>query len=263
MKRSRQHPPIVYPNQPPCPMADRYFVNVPITGDQAVLQDDQAHHLQRVMRAKPGDETILFDGSGAEFVAQVQSLSRGKVSLRIIERRDVNRECSVEITLAVALPKGDRQRWLIEKAVELGVARLVPLVTARGVARPGDNVLERLRRAVVEASKQCGRNRLMEIAAAEPIETFLSAAPTRAVRIVAHPGGSARVAEQIGALDQVKQALLVIGPEGGLSDAEIERSRQSGWQVVDLGPRILRVETAAVLLVAMLSAETGESAAGR
>ncbi len=239
-------------------MADRYFVNEPITGERAVLHDAEARHLQRVMRAQPGDEAILFDGSGAEFVARVETLGRGQVVLRIVERREVNRELPWEITLAAALPKGERQRWLIEKAVELGVARFVPLVTQRGVAQPSDKVRTRLGRAVIEASKQCGRNRLMEIAAAEPIEKFLDESATSSVRFVAHPGGSARIAEQFGPLETTRQAFLVIGPEGGLTGAEVEIARTNGWQIVDLGPRILRVETAAVLLVAMLQAGVGK-----
>src|SRR5205823_14535109 len=84
--------------------------------------------------------------------------------LSIIERREVSRELSFSLTLAVALPKGERQKWLIEKATELGVTRIVPLVTERGVAQPVESALDRLRRGVIEASKQCGRNRLMEIA---------------------------------------------------------------------------------------------------
>ena len=234
-------------------MPDRYFSHDPITGTHAELADAEARHLQQVMRAQPGDEAILFDGGGAEFLARVETVGRGQVSLRIVERREVNRELAFEITLAAALPKGERQRWLIEKAVELGVARFVPLLTQRGVAQPSDNALSRLTRTVIEASKQCGRNRLMEIAAAEPIEKFLQHTATSAVRIVAHPGGSARVAEQLGQLEATGQACVVIGPEGGLSDAEVETARSNNWQVVDLGPRILRVETAAVLLVAMLT----------
>ncbi|MCH8923683.1 MAG: 16S rRNA (uracil(1498)-N(3))-methyltransferase [Planctomycetes bacterium] len=238
-------------------MADRYFVNDPITGDHAVLVDAEARHLQKVMRAKPGDEAILFDGSGAEFVARVEAVGRGQVILQIVERREANRELPIEITLAAALPKGERQRWLIEKAVELGVARFVPLVTNRGVAHPSDNALARLARTVIEASKQCGRNRLMHIAAAESIETFLNKS-TSAVRIVAHPGGAARVAEQLGRLETTGQACIVVGPEGGLTGAEVETARANHWHSVDLGPRILRVETAAVLLVAMLTAGVGK-----
>jgi 16S rRNA (uracil1498-N3)-methyltransferase len=235
-------------------MADRYFVDEPITGERAVLRGAEAHHLQRVMRVQPGDEAILFDGSGAEFIGRVESVRRGEVTLQIAERLEENRELSLTITLAAALPKGDRQRWLIEKAVELGVARFVPLLTQRGVAQPSDNALARLSRSVVEASKQCGRNRLMEIAPAESIEKFLEQPKPASVRIVAHPGGSARVADQLGALEATGQACVVIGPEGGLSDAEVETARTIGWHIVDLGPRILRVETAAVLMVAMLSA---------
>ena len=110
-------------------MADRYFVESPIAGDQARLCGAESHHLAHVMRAKPLDEVVLFDGSGAEFLARVERVGRSEIELAVLSRAAVNREARTPLTLAVALPKGDRQRWLVEKAVELGVARLVPLVT--------------------------------------------------------------------------------------------------------------------------------------
>src|SRR5205823_8730666 len=111
--------------------------------------------------------------------------------LSIIERREVSRELSFSLTLAVALPKGERQKWLIEKATELGVTRLVPLVTERGVAQPVESALDRLRRSVIEASKQCGRNRLLEIAAPARVNDFFSATPAIATRWIADPSGKA------------------------------------------------------------------------
>ena len=146
-------------------MSQRFFVSSPIVGERATLTDAEAHHLIHVMRAIAGDEVTLFDGSGCEFAARIESIGRSEVELTIIERRAVDRELPLRLTLAVALPKGDRQQVLVEKATELGVAGLVPLVTQRGVAQPSDSALNRLRRAAIEAAKQCGRNRLMEIAA--------------------------------------------------------------------------------------------------
>src|SRR4029078_8817654 len=132
-------------------------------GQQGCLQGAEAHHLAQVMRAKCGDEVCLFDGSGFEFRASIRKIGRVEVEFEIVESRQVDREMARHITLAVSLPKGDRQRWLVEKTTELGVARLVPLVTRYSVAQPVGNATTRLRRAVIEASKQCGRNRLMEI----------------------------------------------------------------------------------------------------
>ncbi len=122
-------------------MSERYFVESPITSDRAVLSGAEAHHLLHVMRATRGSAVTLFDGTGWEFEAVVESTKRSEVELSIVARREVNREAAIELTLGVALPKGDRQKWLVEKATELGVARLVPLVTA---ARRGPTGQERL-----------------------------------------------------------------------------------------------------------------------
>src|SRR5687767_6148250 len=125
-------------------MPDRYFVETPITGQQARLEGAEAHHVANVMRAKPGQAVTLFDGSGAEFDAHVEKVGRSTVEFAVVARIDADRELARQVTLAVALPKGDRQRWLVEKATELGVAQLVPLVTSRSVAQPVAAALARL-----------------------------------------------------------------------------------------------------------------------
>ncbi len=124
-------------------MSDRYFVESPVASDRAVLTGAEAHHLLHVMRAKAGTRVTLFDGSGWEFDAVVQRTGRNEVELAIAGRQEIDREARIAVTLGVALPKGERQRWLVEKAVELGVARLVPLETEHGVAQPVENALER------------------------------------------------------------------------------------------------------------------------
>jgi 16S rRNA (uracil1498-N3)-methyltransferase len=238
-------------------MADRYFVETPIQGDSARLVAGEAHHLAHVMRACPGDEVTLFDASGAEFTARVKRLGRSEVDLAIVSRQAVNRELAVPLILGVALPKGDRQRWLVEKATELGIARLVPLVSERSQIRPSPAALEKLRRAVVEASKQCGRNRLMEIAAPQELDAFFASAAEHGVRLIAHPGGQ-RFTPAIRAL--VESAApplsihLAIGPEGGFTAREIELAHSRAWNMIDLGSRVLRVETAAIALAAAIGA---------
>lgn len=236
-------------------MPDRYFVASPIDSARAMLRDDEAHHLAHVMRAKSGDQIIVFDGGGAEWLARVSRLRRNEVDLELIERHDCDRELSTDVTLAVALPKGDRQRWLVEKSVELGVRRIVPLTTDRGVAQPVEKALERLRRAVIEASKQCGRNRLMEIAAPRPWPDFCAAAAAaNELRLVADPLGDddlGRVIATLQIADRQCSLVFAVGPEGGWTDDERQCAAAHGWRVVSLGPRILRIETAALLLASV------------
>jgi 16S rRNA (uracil1498-N3)-methyltransferase len=242
----------------------RYFANSPIASDSATLTGAEAHHLRHVMWAAIGAEVILFDGSGVEFHAQVASVGRAEIELTVVSRAEVDRELPVAVTLGVALPKGERQRLLVEKAVELGVGRLVPLITQRAAVRPTEQGSGRLERSVIEASKQCGRNRLMQIASTQTWPEFIALQATspprqQVARWVAHPtanrtaGGPPRVDQASGNFQEI---LLAVGPEGGLTDDEVQRAAQAGWSVVDLGPRILRIETAALVMATLAAAHT-------
>jgi 16S rRNA (uracil1498-N3)-methyltransferase len=235
-------------------MSRRCYSETPIDGPRATLAGGEAHHLLHVLRATPGTEVVLFDGSGREFDARVTACRRAEVELEILEVRAVDRELPFALVLGVALPKGDRQRWIVEKAVELGVTRLVPLVTERS-ERPGG---EKLARYVVEASKQCGRNRLMSIAEPTRWSDWLALPPPRAAapcrRWAAHPGGRAIEAAELAA---PVDSLLAIGPEGGFADAEAEAAVAAGWELVGLGERLLRIETAALALAAALTLASG------
>jgi 16S rRNA (uracil1498-N3)-methyltransferase len=241
-------------------MSERFFVDNPITTKQAVLRGPEAHHLLHVMRAKVGEEVTLFDGAGSEFAARVMHLGKAQVELQVLSSTVVDRESSIELTLAVALPKGDRQRWLVEKAVELGVTRIVPLSTNRSVAEASAAALDRLRRTVVEASKQCGRNRLLEIGAPQDWRQAVQSLSPQGVRILADPGGKPLgtfwpPSENTAALPPMVAA---IGPEGGFTAEEINLALAAHWFSASLGPRILRVETAALAIAAWVSASTDE-----
>lgn len=231
-------------------MSQRFFVESPIVSDQAELTDSEAHHLLHVMRAAVGDEVTLFDGSGAEFTARVRQLKRSVVFCDVIERHEMDRELPWPVVLGVALPKGDRQKWLVEKATELGVTQIVPLETSRGVAQPEASALDRLRRSVIEASKQCGRNRLLVISPPQPLATFAREAPASAHRWLAHPATNSPAANIAAAANNAAH-WLAVGPEGGFTDQEVADTLSHGWQAVDLGRRILRVETAAVALATL------------
>lgn len=244
-------------------MPDRYYSEEPIADcSSVVLAGQEAQHLLRVMRAKVGDQIELFDGSGEAFLATIAEAKRNEAVLEIASRETVDRELPADVTIGVALPKGDRQRWLIEKATELGCTKIVPLQTQRGVSQPVDKAIERLRRYVIEASKQCGRNRLMEIAAPVEWSHWLADFDETSTRLVAHPrklwpgelGDSDRAscsAEEL--LAPGRNMAIAVGPEGGFTDEEITAAVEHGWRPIDLGPRILRIETAVACLLSAIA----------
>lgn len=229
-------------------MPDRYFSAEPIQGTTATLAGNEAHHLLHVMRAKPGLELIVFDGQGGEYAAEVTKCARSTVELSLGPKDEVERELPCELTLAVAMPKGDRQRWLIEKSVELGVTRIIPLRTARSVAG-SEKVSSKLQRYIVEASKQCGRNRLMELAPPQDFAKLLEQQES-ALRILAHPGGGLLADLDLNTTDS---RCLAIGPEGGFTAAEVAQANSANWHTIGLGSRILRLETAAITLTSALT----------
>lgn len=224
-------------------MLERFYAPIPPVDGRVVLEGDEARHLIRVRRVGVGEEVEVFDGRGVAYRAVVRELGRDRAELAIDGLAGPDRTPRLELTLATAVPKGDRFDWLVEKATELGVARLIPLVTERSVVDPRSAKLDRLRRLVIEASKQCRRDRLMEL---EPSRTWASLVGLRpeATRLVAHPGGRGLGAAGLQA--GLASAILAIGPEGGLTEAEVARASEAGWKVVGLASTILRVETAAL-----------------
>lgn len=231
-------------------MTARYFVATPIQGSQARIDGAEAHHLLHVMRGKPGDKVTLFDGSGCEFLAQISQITRRDVEFAILEKLSISRESARPVTLAVALPKGDRQNWLIEKAVELGVTELIPLTTARSQVQVTPSLHERLRRGVIEASKQCERNVLMKIAPQVAWSEF-AAAETPQLKLMPVPGATQPLHADLPSHES-NPVIVAIGPEGDWSPAEVELAQAHGWRPVSLGPRILRVETAAIFAAILL-----------
>ncbi|MEM7313881.1 MAG: 16S rRNA (uracil(1498)-N(3))-methyltransferase [Planctomycetota bacterium] len=227
-------------------MNARFYCPNP-TESTATLADSEAHHLLHVLRAKVGERVTLFDGIGHEYEAEVTKLGRREVELAVLNKQPISRESKCKLTLAVALPKGDRQKFLVEKAVELGVARIVPVVTEFSGSAPKGSAIEKLRRAVIEASKQCRRNHLMQIDDPVTWGEFIEI-DTQGTKWILHPYNSEPAVMPADA-DGVDVTCL-IGPEGGFSESELEKAVACGWQAVELGPRILRIETAAVAIAA-------------
>jgi len=241
-------------------MARRCYCEAPITTPTVTIAGSEAHHLLHVLRVAPGMRLTLFDGSGDEFDAEVTKCGRSSVELAVLDRKAVSRELPFTLTLGVPLPKGERQRWIIEKAVELGVTRFVPLTTERSVATGEKHAGDKLNRYVIEASKQCGRNRLMEIAEPHDWSQWLKApavaAHERLPKLwIAHPSGRPLTGDD---LTTSGAAYIAVGPEGGLTDLETAAAQAAGWELIGLGPRIMRIETAAMALVAAVTVAARE-----
>ena len=223
-------------------MSHRFFLSQTPTEDTARLEGDEARHLARVMRAKTGDTVELFDGQGTSWTATVQAIQRNHVSLRLDQKQSETISNKPIITLAVALPKGDRQKWLIEKITELGTDSLVPLTTTRSVAEPTAAAISRLQRGVIESCKQSGRNRLLEITQPQSLHNLLTTS-SASLRILACPDGTPMQSILLKPVDNI---LIAIGPEGGFTDEEIRTANASGFTQMSLCQNILRIETAAI-----------------
>ena len=231
-------------------MADRFYTADPLGPGEVVLDGSEAHHLATVRRIRPGDEVVLFNGDGNEYPAVVVAAGKKSVVLTVLAARAADRELPFPLVVASALPKGDRADFLVEKLTELGATRFVPLVAERSVVVPKAATAEKLRRAVVEASKQCGRNRLMAVDEPRDWKDFLALPDLPVTRFVLHTSDAPDrpVRSDAG-------VVVAVGPEGGFAPHEVEAAAAAGWRVATLGPRVLRVETAALAAAATLAGQ--------
>jgi 16S rRNA (uracil1498-N3)-methyltransferase len=234
-------------------MSDRFYHDGPLGVGEVVLDGPEAHHLSAVRRFSPGEDVVLFNGDGREYPALIVEVARRRVRLQVTSVESPERELGFPLHVASALPKGDRGDFLIEKLTELGVTDFTPLVTERVVVKVHEAKTEKLRRAVIEASKQCGRNVLMRVRS--PARWFDWCGQQKGLRLLAHPGAGSGIDAR--AIED--PVTVAIGPEGGFTDEEVEAALAGGWRLLSLGPRTLRVETAA-LAAAVLIAGQRESA---
>lgn len=229
-------------------MSERFYLPDRLDRPELTLAGPEAHHLAHVLRLGPGGEVVLFNGEGTEALAEVVRIGKREVTLRPRTISHPPEPTPVPVTLAVAAPKGDRFRWLVEKAAELGVARLVPLLTRRTVVDPREGKLDKLRQTMIAACKQCGRSRLMDITEPIKLEAFLAMPAENALRVILHPKGT-----PIASLEFAVSAAvtMMVGPEGGFTDEEVAKAADAGAQVASLGRTILRTETAAIAAAAV------------
>jgi 16S rRNA (uracil1498-N3)-methyltransferase len=244
----------------------RVYVEAPLTaGSRVDLPSDTAAHLAKVLRARAGDELILFNGDGREFNGAIEAVRGSRVAASVGDGRPMNRESPLAITLVQCIPRGDRMDFIVQKATELGVARIVPVLSQRSVVRLDKNQAEskanHWRAVAVSACEQCGRNRLPAIEAAQPLLSYLGeSAPGTGLRLVLEPESAPHgsVAAQGPGGIEASEAEIAIGPEGGFASDELEAFRVAGFSQVGLGPRILRTETAAIAALVWLQARFGD-----
>jgi 16S rRNA (uracil1498-N3)-methyltransferase len=231
-----------------------------VPGQEIALPPQAGEHVARVLRLQSGDRLRLFNGDGSEFSGEITSIGKRAVNARVLERVDgADRESPLHITLGQGIARGEKMDWVLQKATELGVARIVPLVTERTEVRLDAERAERRlahwQAVLASACEQCGRNRLPELAPPVRLADWAASLDEGAgLRLVLDPRGDARVQ----ALVPAARVVLVVGPEGGLSTADLAVLAQAAFRGLRLGPRILRTETAGLAALAALQALHGD-----
>jgi 16S rRNA (uracil1498-N3)-methyltransferase len=230
-----------------------------VAGEILSLTGDQHRHVAQALRLKAGAPLTLFDGSGGEYAAVIEEVERSSSTVRIGDYRPVDKESPLELRLVQGIGRGERTDYAIQKAVELGVTSIVPVLTRRGVVRLEEQRAQR-RHAhwqgiIVHACQQCGRNRLAELSPAVTLSDWLRDREAGGLDLMLDAGATAGMSELTykgGAIT------LLVGPEGGLDDKEREAAHAAGFVGVALGPRTLRTETAAVAAVTAVQLRWGD-----
>ena len=225
------------------------------SGARIELPREAAHHASRVLRLRVGDPMTLFDGTGGEYESKIASISRDGVAVAVGEHHPDDRESPLAVTLVQGIAGADRMDFIIQKAVELGVKAIQPVLTSKSVVRlskeRGEARLAHWQRIVIAACEQCGRNRIPEVHPAEPVAQYEP--PASATKVMLSPQATKNLKSL-----PTGPLVLAVGPEAGFDLAEEKLLVQKGFEGVRLGPRILRTETAALAALAALNALRGD-----
>jgi 16S rRNA (uracil1498-N3)-methyltransferase len=248
--------------KPPLPRstATRLYCDLPLSpGAEVALPETAARHAVTVLRLQVGDTLNLFNGDGGEYRACLVAVSKRETRVRLIDFHAIERESPLEITLALGISAGERMDYSLQKATELGVSAIQPLATERSVVKlageRADKRLQHWQHVVIAACEQCGRNRVPAVAPVQKFFAYLAAADRGKRLLMLSPDAETPLKR----VPRAAQVVLLIGAEGGLAPAECQAAEASGFEPVNLGPRILRTETAPVAALAVLQALWGDT----
>lgn len=254
----------------------RVFIDGELQSGSVVdLPRETGAHLAKVLRARSGDEVVLFNGDGREFTGVIEKVQGTRVSASTGAARSIDRESPFQLTLVQCVPRGDRMDFIVQKATELGVVRIVPVLSQRSVVRldasQSASKQAHWRAVAVSACEQSGRNRVPSVDTPLPLLNYLGglaaqAAASEVLRLVLEPERAQRTEALARSIDiasakSASRAEIAIGPEGGFAPEELEAFDLSAFARVNLGPRVLRTETAAIAAIAVLQARFGDMSA--
>lgn len=222
-----------------------------LSGHHVVLEEAPSHHLSKVLRMQPGRELSLFNGRGGEFRASIREINKRHVEVSVGDFCADDRQSPLSLELAIGLSRGERMDWVLQKATELGVTRITPLLTERTEVKLGgerlDKKLEHWQQVVISACEQCQRNILPKLHRPMPLNDWLAGVDAQQKFVLHH-----RDQRSLPADEKVASVALLIGPEGGLSDNEIALALQQEFAPLTLGPRVLRTETAPLVAISLV-----------
>lgn len=236
----------------------RFFTQT-ISREGGSITGDDAKHIAKVLRMKIGEELTVCDTKGYDYHCMIESLSDKEVTLKVLSAEESQSEPSVKVHLYQAMPKGDKLELIIQKAVELGVDSITPVMTRRCVSKPDAKSmakkLERYNRIALEAAKQSGRGKIPQVKPLLDLNEALDEMAETSCPILFYENATAPAKEVI---DQAGQEIAVlIGSEGGFDESEVVKAKEKGCQVLSLGNRILRCETAPLAALSLIMFETG------
>ncbi|HEX3027191.1 MAG TPA: 16S rRNA (uracil(1498)-N(3))-methyltransferase [Clostridia bacterium] len=235
------------------------FFTKDIDENFARITGQDAKHISRVLRMKPGEKLTVCDGMGNDYLCEITSMLEHEVTLSILDKSKSKSEPAVSVTLFQGLPKSDKMDYIVQKSVELGITRVVPVVTARSVSRPDEKSMhgkiERWNKIAAEAAKQCGRGQIPKVETTVTFHRALDELRRMETALLFYEGSTAKIAGQLN--NTVREIGFLIGPEGGLEPGEVQAAKEAGIFVAGLGPRILRTETAPICVLSIIMYATG------
>ncbi|HWO97961.1 MAG TPA: 16S rRNA (uracil(1498)-N(3))-methyltransferase [Bacillus sp. (in: firmicutes)] len=244
----------------------RYFVaNEQITDNKVLIDGEDARHIMRVMRMSEGDKVICCNEEGESALCMIEDISGDEVNLSVVEWLDEAKEMPILVTIANGLPKGDKLELVIQKGTELGASAFIPFMASRSIvkwdSKKGDKKVERWSKIAKEAAEQSHRTKVPHVSEPVALNKLLEMSGEYDYKIVAYEeeakrGEKSRLASLLSDIKQGQSLLVVIGPEGGLAEKEIESFRENGFVMCGFGPRILRTETAPLYVLAAVSYHT-------